>query len=66
MSKLPFLQDRSALLAYQQRAEVDWIYKSMPSSKACDMSIFVESRNLNLYFFQFLSSGEQFKIWPKL
>ena len=53
MSILPFLRDRSALLAYQQRAEVDWIYKSMRSSKACDVFIFVESRNLNLYFFSF-------------
>ena len=53
MSILPFLRDRSALLAYQQRAEVDWIYESMRSSKACDVFIFVESRNLNLYFFSF-------------
>ena len=55
MSILPFLQDRSALLAYQQRAEVDCIYKSMLSSKACDVFIFVESRNLNLYLFSFCS-----------
>ena len=53
ISILPFLRDRSALLAYQQRAEVDWINKSMRSSKACDVFIFVESRNLNLYFFSF-------------
>ena len=28
-------------------------YESMRSSRACDVFIFVESRNLNLYFFSF-------------